>query len=108
MNISDKEREIILEFLQWNDKNGCLTDEKCRKQGDKPFGKKDTLKLFYGAVNQDLFVGQRDDNPLSFTYPEVMWIAKEKKVYFSTTTKLKMLLENNCEKTYQKIIDMIK
>lgn len=108
MNISDKEREIILEFLQWNDKNGCFTDKKCKEQGQKPFGKRDTLKMFFDVVNQNLFVGEKDENPLSFTYPEVLWIAKGKNVYFSTTTKLKMLLDNNSQKTYQKIIDMIK
>lgn len=108
MNISDKDREVILKFLQWNDKNGCFTDENCKEQGQKIFGKRDTQKMFFDVVNSDFLLGERYENPLRFTYAEVLWIAKGKNVYFSTITKLKMLLENNSEKTYQKIIDMIK
>lgn len=101
--ITDNERKSILLFLQWNDKNGCYTDEECKQQGYKPFGKKDTIKLFFSTINKDII-----EDPLSYSYPEIISISKETNIYFSTILKLQLLLKApNCN-TYKKIIKYIK
>ncbi|WP_034849848.1 hypothetical protein [Clostridium hydrogeniformans] len=107
MKINNEERKIILEFLQWNDHNGCYTDNNCKGKEIKPLGKKDTLKIFFAVVNNDFFKDKDDDNPLNFTLLEIIKISKRSNVYFSTTLKLTMLLRNNNIETYKKLIKMI-
>lgn len=97
MQITDNEKEIIVEFLNWNDPNGDYIS----------LGKRDVIKIFFQVVNKDFFSGFDDDNPISYQLSEIINISKFKNTYFSTTLKLKLLLEKNNIETYRKIIDMI-
>lgn len=97
MQITDNEKEIIAEFLKWNDPIGDYIS----------LGKRDVIKIFFDVVNKDFFSGFDDDNPTSYQLSEIINISKLKNTYFSTTLKLKLLLEKNNMETYRKIIDMI-
>jgi len=97
-----KDREKILEFLQWNDRNGCFTDINCKKEKLKPLSKKDSLKIFFTVVNEDL----TELNPLEYEYPYLVKNLKEKNLYFSTMVKLEYLLENSSSEGYRKLINL--
>lgn len=65
---SEKDRVSITNFLQWNDKNGCYTDDNCVVE-EVPimtyedavlYAKKNT---FYGKTIQKLELLTSNDNP---------------------------------------------
>lgn len=62
-------REVILDFLQWNDRNGCFTDAECIKQGYEPFTMVEAVQLLEVQLN-DLCISYTDvdmDNLMPLT-----------------------------------------
>ena len=47
----DKQRIKIVKFLQWNDKNGCYTDENCDLEHIPRMTYEDAVKYFFGVMN---------------------------------------------------------
>ena len=76
--MNDNDRIKILNFLQWNDRNGCYTDENC-----------------------DLEEVPR------MTYEEAIKYAKENNIYESTMNKLQILINAKSadDELYRSILD---
>ena len=53
--IMDNNRIKITEFLQWNDRNGCYTDEICDLEEVPRMNYEDTVKYFFGVMNEDFY-----------------------------------------------------
>ena len=56
-------RKKIIEFLQWNDKNGYYTDERCDLEEVPRMTYKESIKYFFGVINGD-FYNSKADNKL--------------------------------------------
>lgn len=91
MNNNEK-RVRILNFLQWNDKHGCYTDENCDLEELPRFTYEDAVKYFFGVINDDFYYSKAD-NIFELTYEQVINYAKESDFYYSTMEKLQLLLE---------------
>lgn len=52
-------REKILNFLQWNDRNGCYLDEYCKLEGFSPLTLQDSL-IFLDMHMNDYFADYED------------------------------------------------
>lgn len=106
MKISEHERIIITNFLQWNDRNGAYTDELCKECNNEPFGKRDVLKFFFSTINQDLLYHEEDENPLNISLSKVVSLLKEKHLYFSSMIKLELLLKDDSITTYRRVLEL--
>lgn len=53
--LKEKERRAITKFLQWNDKNGCYTDENCDIEGVERMTYDDAVKYFFVVMNEDFY-----------------------------------------------------
>ena len=51
--LKEKGRKAITEFLQWNDKNGCYTDENSDIEGVERMSYQDAVKYFFGVINSE-------------------------------------------------------
>ena len=90
--MNDEKRVRILNFLQWNDKHGCYTDENCDLEELPRFTYEDAVKYFFGVINDDFYYSKAD-NIFELTYEQVINYAKESDFYYSTMEKLQLLLE---------------
>jgi len=45
-------REKILNFMQWNDRNGCYTDKNCIEEGYEPLTFKEAIKMFVSVIGE--------------------------------------------------------
>lgn len=54
----EKERKGIIEFLQWNDRNGCYTDENCDSEDVPRMTYEEAIKYFFGVVNDDIYIAK--------------------------------------------------
>ena len=41
----------LIEFLQWNDRHGCYTDENCDLEGISRLSYNQVIKFFFGVIN---------------------------------------------------------
>ncbi|MBO3304825.1 hypothetical protein JJB76_17330, partial [Clostridium perfringens] len=48
-------RRKILAFLQWNDKNGYYTDERCDLEEVQKLSLEESIKYFLGVINSDFY-----------------------------------------------------
>ncbi|MBN1056817.1 hypothetical protein DVW05_15920 [Clostridium botulinum] len=96
----------ITEFLQWNDRNGCYTDENCDIEGVERMTYEDAVKYFFGVMNEDFYYNITD-NIFELTYEDVIRYAKENNLYGKTMCKLEMLFnqENIAETFYRRLLD---
>ena len=92
MNCTEKNRIKILNFLQWNDKHGCYTDENCDLEEFPRFTYEDAVKYFFGVINDDFYYSKAD-NIFELTYEQVINYAKENELYDSTMEKLELLIQ---------------
>ncbi|WP_459625131.1 hypothetical protein [Clostridium tetani] len=90
----NKERVTITKFLQWNDKNGCYTDENRDIEEFPRMTYKDAIKYFFGVINDDVYY-KIVDNIFELTYEEAIRYAKEKGFYDTTIQKLNLLYNEN-------------
>lgn len=86
-------REKIINFLQWNDRNGCYTDENCDIEGVERMTYEDAVKYFFGVMNEDFYYNITD-NIFELTYEDVIRYAKENNIYESTMNKLQLLIND--------------
>lgn len=100
------DRVIITKFLQWNDKNGCYTDENCDIEGVERMTYEDAVKYFFGVMNEDFYYNITD-NIFELTYEDVIRYAKEKNLYDKTMSKLERLFnqENIAKIFYRRLLD---
>ncbi|CAG9367747.1 MULTISPECIES: hypothetical protein [Clostridium] len=94
-------RKKIIEFLQWNDKNGYYTDERCDLEEVPRMTYKESIKYFFGVINGD-FYNSKADNIFELTYEEVIRLSKENNFYEDTKSKLKRLIKGNIK--YNEIV----
>jgi hypothetical protein len=92
--LQEKERKSITEFLQWNDRNGCYTDENSDIEGVERMSYEDAVKYFFGVMNSELYYSITD-NIFELTYEEAMEYSKKFNVYNTTMRKLMMLFKQN-------------
>lgn len=91
---SNKQRITITEFLQWNDRNGCYTDENCDLEEVPRMTYEDAVKYFFGVMNDDFYY-KITDNIFEITYVEAIKYAKEKGFYDITIQKLNSLVSDD-------------
>ena len=87
-------RRKILNFLQWNDKNGYYTDERCDLEEVPRMTYEDSIKYFFGVLNEDFYCNLVD-NIFELEYDEVIKYAKNNGFYEKTYKKLKLLININ-------------
>lgn len=102
----EKDRIKITQFLQWNDRNGCYTDENCDLEEIPRMTYKDAVKYFFGVMNDDFYYSITD-NIFELTYEEAIKYAKENNFYESTINKLTLLEKeiNPMKEFYRSLID---
>lgn len=84
----------ITEFLQWNDRNGCYTDENCDLEDIPRMTYEDSVKYFFGVINDDFYHSMTDDI-FELSYEEVIRYAKDNNFYDLTYKKLNLLMNDN-------------
>ena len=90
--INDENRVRILNFLQWNDRHGCYTDENCDLEDVSRLSYNDAVKFFFGVMNEDFYYS-KVDNIFELSYDETIEYAKQNGFYDSTMEKLQLLLQ---------------
>ena len=88
------ERSRILDFLQWNDRNGCYTDENCDLEEVDRLSYNDAIKFFFGVINENFYYS-KVDNIFELSYDETIEYAKQNGFYDSTMEKLQLLLQES-------------
>ena len=87
-------RRKVLSFLQWNDKNGYYTDERCDLEEVPRMTYEDSIKYFFGVLNEDFYYNLVD-NIFELEYDEVIQYAKNNGFYEKTYKKLNLLINTN-------------
>ena len=87
------ERNRIIDFLQWNDKNGCYTDENCDLEDVPRMIYEEAVKYFFYVVNEEKY-SSLSESMADIEYEEAIQYAKDNNFYNSTITKLSKLVEN--------------
>ncbi|CAI3565641.1 MAG: hypothetical protein ACLUC0_17330 [Clostridium neonatale] len=104
--MDDNDRIKIIRFLQWNDRNGCYTDENCDFEEVPRMTYEEAVKYFFGVINDDFYYSIAD-NIFELTYDEVIKYAKENNIYESTMNKLQILINAKSadDELYRSILD---
>lgn len=98
-------RKKILYFLQWNDKNGYYTDERCDLEDVPRLSLEESIKYFFGVINSDFYYSIVD-NIFELNFYEIIQYAKEYEFYNRTINKLKLLIDSNSnEILYRKLLE---
>lgn len=87
----EKERKNIINFLQWNDPNGCYTDENCDLEDIPRMTYEEAIKYFFGVVNADAY-SQISESMADIEYEQVINFAKQNGFYDETLDKLSKLI----------------
>ena len=85
---------LVLDFLQWNDRNGCYTDKNCDLEDLPRMTYEDAVKYFFCVIN-DYFYYSITDNIFDLSYEEIINYAKENRFYEVTYEKLNLLINND-------------
>lgn len=85
------DRIKILDFLQWEDSNGCYTDENCILEEVLPLTYEDAVKYFYGVLNSEYYY-TIVDNIFELTYEQVIDLAIQNNFHEQTKMKLERLI----------------
>ncbi|WP_283685041.1 hypothetical protein [Clostridium perfringens] len=86
-------RKKILNFLQWNDKNGYYTDERCNLEKVPRLSFEESIKYFFGVINSDFYY-TIVDNIFELTFDKTIEYAKYNGFFKETCNKLSKLLNN--------------
>lgn len=92
MDSTDKKSKLVCEFLQWNDRHGCYTDENYDLEGVSRLSYNDALKFFFMVMNEGFYYS-KVDNIFELSYDRTIEYAKQNGFYDSTMEKLQLLLE---------------
>ena len=91
----EKERKNIINFLQWNDQNGCYTDENCDSEDIPRMTYEEAIKYFFGVINADAY-SEISESMADIQYEEVINLAKQNGFYDVTMDKLsKVIFQTN-------------
>lgn len=90
----DNDRIKITEFLQWNDRNGCYTDENCDLEEVPRMTYEDSVKYFFGVIDGNFYY-KITDNIFELSYEEVIRYAKDNGFYDRTMDKLNKLINED-------------
>ena len=85
---------LVLDFLQWNDRNGCYTDKNCDLEDLPRMTYEDAVKYFFCVINDDFYYSITD-NIFDLSYEEIINYAKENRFYEVTYEKLNLLINND-------------
>ena len=96
-------RRKVLNFLQWNDKNGYYTDKRCDLEGVPRITYEDSIKYFFGVLNEDFYYNLVD-NIFELKFDEVIRYAKDNEFYCETKNKLNLLLSKDLTDEFYKIL----
>lgn len=88
---NEKKRKSIMEFLQWNDPNGCYTDENCDSEDVPRMTYEEAIKYFFGVVNADAYI-EISESMADIEYEQVINFAKQNGFYDETLDKLSKLI----------------
>ena len=101
----EKERKGIIEFLQWNDRNGCYTDENCDSEDVPKMTYEEAIKYFFGVVNDDVY-SQISESMADIEYEQVINFAKQNGFYDETLDKLSKLISktSNTVEVYKSLL----
>ena len=88
---NEKKRVAIIGFLQWNDHNGCYTDENCDSEDVPRMTYEEAIKYFFGVVNDDAY-SQISESMADIEYEQVINFAKQNGFYDETLDKLSKLI----------------
>ncbi|CUO06335.1 hypothetical protein [Clostridium disporicum] len=91
---NDIKRINLTQFLQWNDRNGCYTDENCDLEDLPRMTYEDAVKYFFCVINDDFYYSITD-NIFDLSYEEIINYAKENRFYEITYEKLNLLINND-------------
>ncbi|POO86837.1 hypothetical protein [Clostridium sp. 3-3] len=58
----ENSRKRIINFLQWNDRNGCYADENCDIEGVERMTYEDAVKYFFFIIKNKLNVRELKSN----------------------------------------------
>lgn len=102
---NEKKRKFIIEFLQWNDKNGCYTDENCDLEDVPRMTYEEAIKYFFGVVNDDVY-SQISESMADIEYEQVINFAKQNGFYDETLDKLSKLISktSNTVEVYKSLL----
>ncbi|BDU83878.1 hypothetical protein SNUCP2_36430 (plasmid) [Clostridium perfringens A] len=89
-------RKKILNFLQWNDKNGYYTDERCDLEKVPRLSFEESIKYFFGVINSDFYYTVVD-NIFELTFDKTIEYAKSNGFFKETCSKLSKLLNNKSD-----------
>ncbi|MCB2354730.1 hypothetical protein [Clostridium estertheticum] len=92
--LKEEERIAITKFLQWEDKNGCYTDENSDMEEVQRMSYKDAVKYFFGVINYEYY-DTIADNIFELTYEEVVKHSKEQGFYNDTIEKLNSVVNDD-------------
>lgn len=106
INSKEKQRIEITKFLQWEDRNGCYTDENNDIQGVPRMTYEDAVKYFFGVVNSEFYYSITD-NIFELTYDEVINYSKKYNFYNITMYRLIQLFQQTkiTEEFYSGLLD---
>lgn len=85
-------RNKILSCLQWNDRNGCYTNENYDLEGVCRLNYDDTIKFFFRVMNEYLYYS-KVDNIFELSYDQTIAYAKWNGFYDNAMEKLQLLLQ---------------
>ena len=85
---------LVLDFLQWNDRNGCYTDKNCDLEDLPRMTYEDAVKYFFCVINDDFYYSITD-HIFDLSYEEIINYAKENRFYEVTYEKLNLLINND-------------
>lgn len=97
------ERISMLDFLQWNDKNGSFLDKDQIGLGNNPFDYKETFVMFAIEMFRDSLFPEVENYDIS--YEEVLDKLKKSFKLFSLQIAIKEIVEKK-EQAYKKIIEV--
>ncbi|ELC8345904.1 hypothetical protein [Clostridium perfringens] len=103
--MDDLIRKKILDFLQWNDKNGYYTDERCNLEDVQKLSLEESIKYFFGVINSEFYYSIVK-NIFELSFYETIKYAKEVAFYNKTYNKLKLLINSNPNETlYRNLLE---
>ena len=79
----------MLDFLQWNDKNGYYTYELCNLEEVQILSLEESIKYFFWVINSEFYYSIAD-NIFELSFNEIIKYAKDYKFYNQTYKKLKL------------------
>ena len=98
------ERTSMLDFLQWNDKNGSFLDEDQIELGNNPFSYEETFVMFVVEIFRDFLFPEVENYDID--YEEVLDRLKESSKLSFIQIAIKEIVEKK-EQSYKKIIEVI-